>query len=456
MRIFGLNISREKAAASAQPVDSRGTFWPIIREPYAGAWQKNDEKSVDTVLTNPIAFRCVSMISSDVAKIGLRLVRQDNGIWTVTDNPAWSPVLRKPNRYQNRIQFIENWILSRLTHGNTYVLKARDNRNVVTALYVLDPTRCKPLVAPDGSVYYQLMRDDLAGVPEELPVVPASEIIHDRINCVFNHPLVGVSPIYACGAAAVQGLAIQRNSTKFFSTGSRPGGVLTAPAHIPEETAKRIKEHWDTNYSGDNYGKIAVLGDGLGYQGLAVNATDSQLVEQLKWSAETICSVFGVPAYMAGVGAAPLNNNVEALQLQYYGQTLQTIIESIELCLDEGLELPKPYGTEFDLTDLIRMDTATKIRSTAEAVKGGIMSPNEGRARFDLPPVPGGDVPFLQEQNWPISHLAERPIPDREVTPPADTAPAEAEPEEPETTDEERAAMAEFFLRKELRALLAA
>jgi phage portal protein BeeE len=43
--------------------------------------------------------------------------------------------LRKPNRYQNRIQFWEGWILSKLMRGNTYVLKVRDdNRNVVKPL----------------------------------------------------------------------------------------------------------------------------------------------------------------------------------------------------------------------------------------------------------------------------------------------------------------------------------
>ena len=48
-------------------------------------------------------------------------------------------MLRKPNRYQTRIKFVEQWMMSKLTAGNTYVLKQRDERSVVTALYVLDP-----------------------------------------------------------------------------------------------------------------------------------------------------------------------------------------------------------------------------------------------------------------------------------------------------------------------------
>ena len=114
--------------------------------------------------------------------------------------PAFSPVLRKPNRYQTRQQFIEQWVTSKLIHGNAYILKERDNRNVVTALYVLDPLLTKPLIAPDGEVYYQLSINQLAGIENTDVIVPADEIIHDVMVPLY-HPLCGVSPITACGLA---------------------------------------------------------------------------------------------------------------------------------------------------------------------------------------------------------------------------------------------------------------
>ena len=86
-------------------------------------------------------------------------------------------------------------------------------------------------------------------------------------------------------------------------------------------------------------------------------------------TAETVCSAFHVPAHMVGVGAAPTYNNIEALTSSTTRQCLQSHIENIELLLDEGLELPKPYGTEFDLDGLLRMDTATKVKAAADAVR---------------------------------------------------------------------------------------
>jgi phage portal protein BeeE len=74
------------------------------------------------------------------------------------------PALRKPNRFQNHIQFKESWAISKLTRGNTYVLIERDQRGVPSAFYVLDPSRVKVLVAPDGAVFYELQIDNLAGL----------------------------------------------------------------------------------------------------------------------------------------------------------------------------------------------------------------------------------------------------------------------------------------------------
>jgi HK97 family phage portal protein len=443
LRIFGLHINwlpkAEPGEAKAlQPISGSGGWWPIVREPFAGAWQRNAEVRTESVLTYSTVFACVSLIANDIAKLRLRLVRQDdNGIWKeVEENSPFWPVLRRPNRYMNRIQFIAQWVSSKVCFGNTYILKARDSRGVVTALYPLNPNRVTVLVTDDGATYYELFSDNLSGLQNERLIVPAKEIIHDVYFAPY-HPLCGISPIQACGLAAAQGLAIQRQSTQFFEHGASPGGVLTAPGFINEETARRLKDYWDSNYAlgGPNVGKVAVLGDGLKYEPLMMTATDAQLLEQLKWTAETVCSAFHVPTYMVGIGQPPTYNNIEALNQAYYSQCLQSLIESIELLLDEGLELPKPLGTEFELDGLLRMDTATRVSAAANAVKSSIMAPNEARKRyFDLPPTEGGDSPLAQQQLFALSTLAERdrekpfsrPTPAPEAAPPP-TAAEEAE-----------------------------
>lgn len=434
----------------------------FIREPFTGAWQRGQELRTENVTAHSAVYANVTLIASDISKMCLRLGEEDaDGIWTPVDSPSFSPVLRKPNRYQNRIKFIEQWVVSKLLHGNAYILLQRDNRGVVVAMYVLNPLRVKPLVTPDGSVYYQLGKDNLSGVEEVSLIVPASEIIHDTMVPLY-HPLVGVSPIYACGVAALQGLAIQRNSTRFFENGATPGGVLTAPGIIDETTATRLKKHWEENYSGINAGRVAVLGDGLKYERMVLTSVEAQLIEQLKWTSETVCSCFHVPPYMIGVGAYPTGGNVEATNQQYYSQALQAPIEAIELLLNEGLGLDgvkgHDYCVKFDIDGLLRMDTATQYKTLGEGIGAALLAPNEGRRRINLKPLPGGNSIYMQQQNYSLEALAKRDAqadPFGSAKPLAPAAPALASPADDGATldDAAKAQLAAWEFQKALAAL---
>jgi HK97 family phage portal protein len=424
VQVFGFDLSIRRKAAALQPIAAwPNSSWPItVREPYTGAWQQNQEIRVDTALSNPTVFRCVSLIAGDIRKTPLRLVAlDDDGIWTETRSPAFSPVLRTPNRYQTIGQLLEQWTLSRLLYGNTYVLKDRDDRGVVVALYVLDPTRVTPLVAPDGSVYYQLKSHQLAGVPEDELAVPAREIIHDRWNCAV-HPLVGLSPLYACGGAALQANTIQGQSTEFFSKGGRPSGLLVAPTEIDPKTAERLSATWHSL----GPGKTAVVGYGMKYQDIGTTAADSELNAQRDATVATIAGCFGVPISYVDSSKQPPYANSEATQLQYLSQCLQVHMTAIEAAWDAGCELPAPYGTEFDIDVLMWMDTATKTKAAADAIGSGAMTPNEARFKyFGLGPVPGGDACYLQQQQFSLEALAKRDAADPFVQPaPAPAAPS--------------------------------
>lgn len=452
MEILGLQI-RRKAAKLLAPVDDhgagRGGWLSRIFEPFSGAWQRNIEWTHDSVLAFHAVFACITLIASDISKLRFKLV-QANGpvdaIWSEVVNPAYSPVLRKPNDYQNHIQFKEAWINSKLVRGNTYVLKERDQRGVVNRLHVLDPNRVAVLVATDGSVFYQLQRDDLAELSVDGGVtVPASEIIHDRFNCLF-HPLVGLSPIYASGLAACQGQKMQEQSVRFFGNGARPSGILTAPTGISDKSAAELKTYWDENFTGKNAGKIAVLAGDLKYQALTTSAAESQLIDQLKWTADVVCSTFHVPSYKINMGVAPVGQNLETTERAYYNQCLQVLIESMEQCLDEGLGLDNATGIELDLDGLLRMDTASLVTTTAAAVQGRLLTPNEGRRRLNYGPTPGGDSVLAQQQDYSLAAIAERDR--RSIEEPATALPTlPAVTETPLPPDDSETKMAEWYAK---------
>jgi HK97 family phage portal protein len=389
-----------------QSPDSRG--WTRIFDWAPGAWQRHEPYGTgDDVWVNPTVFSCITLRASDIGKLRPQTqAKTGDGIWVETETEE-SAILRRPNKYQNHIQFKEWWMYSKLTRGNTYALKVRDGRDRIIGLQLLDPSRTLPLVSESGDVFYQLDSDNLAGLSEGQIVVPASEIIHDRMNCLF-HPLVGLSPIYACAVAANQGNAIQSDSKSFFENGAQPGGMLTAPGAISDSTATRLQQQFNANYGGENKGKVAVAGDGLTYASFRMTSVDAQLIEQLGMTEKTICSVFHVPPYKVGVGPMPTHDNIEALTQDYYSQCLQIDIESMELALAEGLGLKGSERIELDLDGLFRMDSERKARTLSEAVRGSVMTVNAALKKQNLPPVEGGDTIYMQQQNYSLAALAKR------------------------------------------------
>jgi len=167
-----------------------------------------------------------------------------------------------------------------------------------------------------------------------------------------------------------------------------------------------------------------VLGDGLTYSPISiVSASDSQLLEQLKFTGEMVCACFHVPPYKLGLGQMPTVNNVAALNQQYYDQALQYLVQKKEARLTEGLELRQPnFRIALDESVLLRMDPSTRLDAHNKAVNGGWKSPDEVRREENMPPVPGGNTPYLQQQNYSLAALAKRDASDdpfSKATPPA-------------------------------------
>lgn len=456
MRLFGLQFSIARVKQKAlQSLRSAVGAWQTIFDWAPGAWQQDSAVTVNfnTVSANWAVFSCVTLIANDVSKMPAQVMQFVKAL-KIFEPTLLRPVLRKPNRYQTRIEFFKSWLFSLLLRGNTYVLKQRDEKGFIVALYILDPCKVTPLVDEEGGVWYQLGEDNLS-VIDKTVIVPSSEIIHDRLHTLW-HPLIGVSPIYACGVAAMQSSAIQDNSQKFFANMSRPSGILTAPGAIATETAARLKTAWDENFSGSNIGKVAVLGDGLKYEAMTISATDAQLIEQLKFTGEMICATFHVPPYKLGLGQMPTVNNTAALNQQYYEQALQPIVESMELRLHEGLELNAgTFEVWMDESVMLRMDPSTRLKSHTESIQGALSTPNEARRVENMRPQEGGDVLYMQQQNFSLPALAKRDAKEDPFAAAGSAPKPASEPAKPEDTDEDAAAQELTFaalLTKELAA----
>jgi HK97 family phage portal protein len=414
-----------------------------VHEPFAGAWQMNKECWGPSGIFSAV-YACIAIIAGDLSKLPPRIrTQKTDGAKVDQPNHPAALVLNNPNTYQTRVDFWGQFMASALFVGNVYVFLQRDANNVITAMHILDPRQVRVLLADDGSVFYRIGQERLAELLAT-DVIPARDILHHRL-LTMNHPLVGLSPLYAAGTSAMTGQTIQQNSFAFFSNMSRASGVLTSPGKISQELANRLKVEWDQNFKGGQMGRTAVLGEGMKWEPLTISAADAQLIEQLRWSVEDVARCFRVPTYMLTDASKVSFKNAETLARNYYSQTLQYHIESIEARIDQAFGLTGNTFCEFDLAAMLRMELDARMAAYQTGIQSGVLTINEARRLEELEPKEGGDEPLVQAQYRPLSMAGEpanAPAPPADPpAPPADPDP-DAEDDDPEElADEELSAL---------------
>lgn len=432
--------------------DSRGSWWNVIREPFTGAWQRNLECKHEDMLAFSTVFTCITLIASDIAKMGAAPFKRSTpaDVWEqFYGSPVYSR-LQNPNWYQTGAQFFESWLISKLAHGNAYIfMQSSGIPGAAPYLHVLNPDTVQPLISDSGSVFYGIGENRLTGNVFGLNI-PAEYIMHDRFNCLY-HPLVGISPLYAAALPVIQAREIQRSNALLFKNNASPGGILTVPGNISDEMAAKLRETWESQNAGPRRGGVAVLPDGMQYSPIQINATDAQVVEQLKWTAEQVCGVFHVPLYKAGL-AQPTTGNTAQLNQEYYNSCLhRLVVDAQELMWTALMGGSMNRAVRFDVSALMMMDPNSQMDYYDKGSKMGAFEPDYIRRNLGLGKTPGGNTPYLQQQNYSLAALARRDASVGVAAPaPAETAPVE--PAQPDITvsEQTRSVIYAAMLRKEL------
>lgn len=383
-----------------------------------GNWSNNwfqlgkDAPMGNEALSSSPVMACVSILAQEVARLHVNhKLANDLGSTTNVTSSAAFKVLSDPNQYQTRSDLLLYIMQSELLDGNSYTFAERDRRGAVSSLHPLSPQTVMPhVVSETGEVFYHVSGTYDNGLVDIEPgfYIPARDMMHIRCFTGYS-PLIGITPLQACGPSVVLGEEIRGQSASFFGNQSRPAGILSTPKPLGKESAIRLRDAWERGLAGKFVGKTAVLDNEIKWQPLALSAEDSQVVEQYKMSRDDIAMVYRVPPYMLGNLEGTSFNNVGNMQKMFIASALGFWLEHIENAMNKlfGFDGVTNY-MEFDIErGLMRPDMETRMGALAKGVQGGIYAPNEARQKENLGPVEGGDEAFMQRQMTPVSLLTE-------------------------------------------------
>jgi HK97 family phage portal protein len=396
--------------------------------------------------TSAVVQACVAAYAQTIAMCPgdhWRL-REDGGRDRVT-NSALSRILRRPNDYQSRSDFILNLARDLYLHGNTYALATRNDRFEVSALHPMDPKQSTPLIGPNGDVYYQLAGNnviDRTGSPFRTPrgiIAPAREVLHVKLEPKAAEPLVGIPPLRHAAASIAAQNAIGSQLINVFGNMNRPAGVIESEVVLTgtqnADFRTRFKEAWGgVNDLGG--GGPPILPPGMKFKGISMTAKDSELAAAAKLTQDDIFMVFGVPPAILGMTDKGSFASTEALMQFWLARGLGFAINHIEVAIDHFFGLrgwPDEY-TELDTHALLRVAYKERIEGLARGVQTAIYTPNEARRAEDLPDKTGGNEPRVQQQQVPLDWggFEMQPTPPQQPAAPGDPPPAPTPPDDGE------------------------
>ena len=325
---------------------------------------------------------------------------------------ALSRILRKPNGYQSPADFFLYLTDCLYGEGAAFGLVIRNNRFEISEIHLMTPSQCSVNVGADGAIYYQLAGNAIverlfADNRQALQQVPARDVLHVRLPHPRN-PLQGCAPFEASLPEIVVSNALMAQALAYASNEGRPSGVLQTPAsfHDKPEAVERLRAKWNEHTQGINAGGTPILTDGLEWKPAVVNSRDAQLAERLMVSDQRIAMVYRVPLPLLSLaaGTGP-QGSTESLMGFWVSTGLGPCANLIEDAFGRVFGLagwPDDY-LELDLEALLRANFRDRIEGLARGVQGGIFSPNEARAREDLPAMAFGEEVRLQQQVVPLS-----------------------------------------------------
>ena len=445
-------LLRSTATEEGQP---REGPWPVINPdgwlPSAwGQWVNFWQMGFDPIEvgSSPVVQACINAYSQTIAMCpGDHWKLEENGGRVRVTTSALSRLLSRPNDYQSRSDFVLGLGRDLYGEGNTYALAIRNDRSEVTSLHPFDPKRCKPRIADDGSIFYQLAGNNVveAGMGLESSsflstnegiIVPARNVLHIKLDAKPSEPLIGVPPSRHAEAAITAQNVIGSQLIAFFGNRSRPSGILSTDLPLDKTQVAEFRQRWNEQSQGVNSGGVPILTNGIKFYPMSTNNKDSDLAAMLKLTQDEIFMVYGVPPAILGITDKSTFASTEALMQFWLAKGLGFAINHIEVGFDHFFGLrgwPQEY-VEFDTHALLRVAYKDRIEALARGTISGIFSPDEARNSEDLPKTPFGNEPRVQQQVVPLSAWASAPAapsPRPEPAPPAPARPAEEEPAEP-------------------------
>lgn len=333
---------------------------------------------------NDLSVRsCVDTIARHVAKLKPVHIIQDENGRNAQKSSINSLLANRPNIYMSTSDFLYKVASQLLYYGNAFVYIQKDNKQNINGFYPIDFTSCE-LKEYDNNLYLKFNFNNAKNI-----VIPYTDIIHIRRN-YSTHDLLG-QDAYKPLLETLTNLSKSRQSiSNKVENGGKISGILKLSGMVSQsewKTKAELFADWFKS-STSKSGGVATIDSTADFIPVSTKAESAEEA-QLKYLQSEVYSYFGI-------NEAIVNGSYNETEWQAF---YESIIEGIKIQLSQEFtakvftEKEKAYGNiiDFNSNRLTYASTTNKVNMVKELGALGLLTTNEARELFDLPPVEDGD-----------------------------------------------------------------
>lgn len=375
-------------------------------------------------------YAAVSLIAARTADMKLRMVLETGDDKpTAVKNHPFLKMLRKPNPFTGRYEFMYMHQMFMDLTGNSFWYIVNDRANIPREMWLLPPDRVAPVPDKDKFIAGYLYTPPGEGAPIAFSI---EEIAH------FKYPSPvdfyrGWSPLRAAAYAYDINLYTHVYERSFFKEGARFDFALQTDSDMTEEQVTRLYKMWNKSHQGvDKAWRPAILTGGIKAVPLNQMNKDFEFANLAAWTKDEILGIYKVPEAMLGHAKDVNKASADALEVIFTRNSILPRIRQTEEVLESNLLPRYPGQTDtrhFDLEfdNPVPPDRDMELKEEEARLKNGVVTIDEVRSKIGMAETEWGKEPYLQEQMTPISKLKDKDL----APPPPPPAPIIAPPGTP-------------------------
>jgi HK97 family phage portal protein len=361
----------------------------LFREVYGGKKSSSGRTvNVNTAIDVSTVFACCRVVGEGLAQVPFKLMQESPDGKTrlpAKKHSLYKKLALKPNRWQTSFEYREMLVWHVLLCGNHYSFINRIGNKIVE-LYPFEPNRVQ-VTFESGVLSYKVTTEE--GRTQDFP---ASAIWHVRGPSLNGW--YGLEAVKHAREAIGLSMTLEETAGSMTSKGVNTSGVYSVEGTLSPEQYKGLAKWIEENVSGSaNAGKPLILDRAAKWVSTQMSGVDAQALEQRRFQIEEICRFARVMPIMVGYSdKATTYASAEQMFLAHLVHTMAPWYERIEQSANVNLltekEQNEGYYTNFVEEGMLRgaaVDTKDVILGY---VNGGILTPNEGRAKLDENPDP--------------------------------------------------------------------